>query len=72
MYFAIPIPHYCRIIDVRFYVSVLAYCFDVDVDDMLQLIRGGGGSVLLRAFFTCFAYVFDLGMPLKFVVDNET
>ena len=36
MYFATAIPHYRRIIDVRFYVSVVEDVSVVDVDDMLR------------------------------------
>ena len=36
MYFATTVPHYRRVIDVRFYVSVVEDFFGVDVD-MLQL-----------------------------------
>ena len=36
MYFATAIPHYRRIIDVRFYVSLVEDFSGVDVDDMLR------------------------------------
>ena len=37
VYFATAIPHYCCIIDVRFYVSVVEDFSGVDVADTLQL-----------------------------------
>ena len=42
------IPHYWRIIDVRFYVSVVEDFSGVDVDDMLQLRKKK------HFFWTCF------------------
>ena len=53
-----------------FYVSVVDFCFlffGVDVDDLLRL-RKKNQLFFLHAF----AYVFDLGLPSKFVVDSET
>ena len=67
-------------------MSVVEEFSGVGVDDMLQVrkktfsfffewgwrgsgvgrLRGGGGGE------PCFAYVFDLGLPSEFVVDNET
>ena len=49
------------------YVSAVEDFSDVDVDDMLQLRKK---KQLL--FLLAFAYVFDLGLPSKFVVNNET
>ena len=36
MYFATAIPHYRRIIDVRFYVSVVEEFSGIDVDDTVE------------------------------------
>ena len=58
--------HDWRIIDVRFYVSVVEEFSGIDVDDMLQLRKKK------QFFWHAFAYVFDLGFPSEFVVDNET
>ena len=49
------------------YVSVVEGFSGVVVDDMLQL-RKKKQLLLLYVF----AYVFDLGLPSEFVVDNET
>ena len=53
MYFATTVPHYRRVIDVRFYVSVVEDFFGVDVD-MLQLryvaVKKG------ETFVVCFCF----------------
>ena len=66
VYFTTAIPHYWRIIDVRFYVSVVEEFSGIDDDDMLQLRKKK------QLFWYAFAYVFDLGLPSEFVVDVET
>ena len=48
-------------------MRAVEYFSGVDVDDMLQLRKK---KQLL--FLVAFAYVFDLGLPSKFVVDNGT
>ena len=47
-------------------MSVVEEFSGIDDDDMLQLRK--------KKQFCChaFAYVFDLGLPSEFVVDNET
>ena len=47
-------------------MSAVEYFSGVDVDDMLQLRKKK------QLFLLAFAYVFDLGLPSKFVVDNGT
>ena len=46
-------------------MSVVEEFSGIDVDDMLQLRNK-------RQFLHAFTYVFDLGLPSEFVVDNET
>ena len=48
-------------------MSVVEDFSGVDADDLLQLRKKNHFF-----FFNAFAYVFDLGLPSKFVVDNET
>jgi len=67
VYLAIAIPHYRRIINVRFYVSVVEEFSGIDVHDMLQLRKT---KQLL--FLHAFAYLFALGLPSEFADENET
>ena len=74
---------YWRVIDVRFYASVVEDLSAVHVDDMLQMRKKNNKHffifflglfvvVVLFCFLHAFAYVFDMGLTSKFVVDNET
>ena len=47
-------------------MSVVEEFSGIDDDDMLQLRKKK------QLFSYAFAYVFDLGLPSEFVVDNET
>ena len=49
-------------------MSVVEDFSGIDVDDMLQLRK----KKQLLFFLHAFAYVFDLGLPSKYVVDNVT
>ena len=52
----------------KYYVSVVEVFFVcIDVDVMLQLRK----KKQVVCFLHAFAYVFDLGLPSEFVVDNE-
>jgi hypothetical protein len=66
VYFTTAIPNYGSIVDVGFNVGVVKYFPGVDVDEMLQLREEK------YVFRNCFAYATQLGLPSKFVVDNET
>ena len=55
----------------RFYVGVVEEFSNIDVDDMLQL-RKKEQFLFCFVFLHAFAYVFNLGLPSEFVVDNET
>ena len=52
-------------------MSVVEDFSGIDVDDMLQL-RNKKEKKKKKKNGHAFAYVFDLCMPSKFVVDNET
>ena len=49
-------------------MSVVEEFSGIIVDDMLQLRKKKNSC----CFEYVFAYVFDLGLPSEFVVDNET
>ena len=70
MYLATAIPDYWRIIDVRFYVSVVEESSGIDVDDMLQLRKKK--QLLFFDMLLHSTYVLDMGLPSEFVVDSET